>query len=221
MKRKTILLLGVAFSLILCAIVVSASSEDSLFYATGKTLKDYYNNIASMSDNEGESNIAAIYHNKTISWAVIEQNRNARMLFTEEGTEQWTDREVINAIVEGMIMVEEAERIGVAATQEEIDSMVEGTKLNYEIPEVKELLDDYCAGAEISIEYYFELLEQHAPAIISKQKLRNEIGRRYCEEHGLEFTNVNPPQEMMDAIDIYIDDLYETYKGDIIYYIDD
>lgn len=220
MNKRILIIFSVICLIILSAVVASAASEESLFFDAGKTLRDYYDSILSLANTDDTANLAAIYQDKKISWAVVEQNRSARMLYAEEGAQPLTDREVVDSIVEGMIMVEEAQRLGIAATQAEIDSMVEGTKLNYEIPEVKELLDDYCAGAGITIEEYYDLVKEYAPAIISKQKLRNELGRQYCQDNGLEYTNINPPAEMIDYVEEYIRQLFEANQDKIVYYFD-
>lgn len=220
MKKRILVIASIIGVIALCIIVASATSQDSLFYRTGETLRNYLNNTASQLDSNDVSNLAATYQDKNITWAVVEQNRSTQMLYAEEGTQPLTDRQVVDSIVEGIIMVEEAERLGLAATPDEINSMVEGTKLNYEIPEVKELLDDYCAGAGITIEQYYELVEEHAPAIIAKQKLRNELGKIYCKENGLEYTNINPPSEMLQYIENYIDQLFEVNRDKITYYFD-
>lgn len=56
------------------------------------------------------------------------------------------------------------------------------------------------------------------PRIILRQKLRDTLGQEYCEQHGLEFTKVNPPQEMLDYVDNHLNGLLDTYRADITYY---
>ena len=51
-----------------------------------------------------------------------------------------------------------------------------------------------------------------------RQRLRDTLGEQYCEEHGLTFTKVNPPQEMMDYVNACLDGLLDTYAGEITYY---
>ena len=49
-------------------------------------------------------------------------------------------------------------------------------------------------------------------------KLLDAVGKQYCDEHGLTFTKVNPPQEMLDARDAYVAQLFAQAEGDITYY---
>ena len=53
--------------------------------------------------------------------------------------------------------------------------------------------------------------------MILRQKLRNELGREYCAEHGLEFTKVNPPEDMQRYVENYLEGLLDTYRADITY----
>lgn len=218
MKKRVMVIASIICVIALCVIVASATSEDSLFYRIGETLRNYY--TASDVDRGDISNVAATYRDRIITWAVVEHNRSTKMLYAEEGAQPLTDRQVVDSIIEGMMMVEEAERLGLAATQDEINSLVEGTKLNYEIAEVKELLDEYCAGAGITIEQYYDLVEENAPAIIAKQKLRNELGKMFYRENELEYANLNPPSEMLQYIEDYIDQLFEVNQDKITYYFD-
>ena len=217
--KKVIAILLAACCVFLCITMVSAGSEDSLMHRLGISMKEFRDNMD--AEGKDQSEVVAMYGSHEITRAVIEQNRSALLLSEEGSGADLTDRELVDLVAERIILREEAERLGLSATQEEIDSFVQDQKSTYEIPEVKQYLDDYCSGAEMSIDDYFAYVEQIAPSYIAKQKLRKEIGRQYCEEHGLEYTNVNPPQEMLDAIEAYIGALFEAHRGDIVYYIDD
>ena len=47
------------------------------------------------------------------------------------------------------------------------------------------------------------------PHYILRQKLRDALGQEYCAQHGLEFTKVNPPQEMLDYLSRYLEGLLD------------
>lgn len=220
MKKQYIIIIAI-FLLLTPLVISAAANDDSVLMQAGKYLRDFWNSEAQPAANDASEQLAAVYHEQAITKSAVELHRRTRMLLLDETSDDDSDYQIIQMIVESMILVEEAERLGLGATQEEINAMVEEQKRNYEIPEVKEYLDEYCLGAEITTEEYFAYIEQIAPSYISKQKLRDEIGRQYCEEHGLEFTEINPPQEMLDAIDAYIEDLFNSHKDEIIYYIDD
>lgn len=221
MKKKYILIaLTLVFITVLAVSVVA--SDNGIMEQAGEYFRDFLNSgVQPVNDGNTDIGIVATYHDQSITAATLEFHKHTRALLLDAPAEGYSDSQIIQMLLEDMMLVEEAESRGLAATNEEIEALVQEQRTNYEIPEVKAYLDEYCLGAEISIEDYFSYVEQIAPSYLSKQKLRNEIGRQYCEEHGLEFTNINPPQEMLDAIEAYIDELFEANKGDIVYYIDE
>ena len=85
-------------------------------------------------------------------------------------------------------------------------------------PEGKEMMDQYCEEVNLTIDEYFKYLGEQAPRTIARQKLLDAVGKEYCEEHGLTFTKVNPPKEMIDARDAYVAELFAQAQGNIIYY---
>lgn len=131
-----------------------------------------------------------------------------------------SDEEVLRKILENIVLLHEAERLGLAATQAEIDEMVENARYAYTLPDGKEVLDQFCAGAGITIDEYFAYLEEQAPRSIARQKLLNAVGEEFCEQNGLTFTKVNPPKELVEAKEDYVDDLFEQAQDEIIYYTD-
>ena len=217
MKKRYIIIAIVLVAMFMS--ISAAATNTNPLLEIGAYFRDFQNSKNLLID-DGKENLAAEYHESKITKAELEFRKRIQGLLDGESSEKLSDHQVIDVIVKGIMQVEEAERLGISATQAEIDSMMQEQKRNYEIPEVKEYLDDHCKGAEITIEEYFSYLEQHAPIYISRQKLQNKIGEQFCAENGLEFTNINPPQEMLDAIDAYIEELFEAHKGEIVYYID-
>lgn len=59
-----------------------------------------------------------------------------------------------------------------------------------------------------------------ATRAIARQKLLDAFGQEYCEENGLTFTKVNPPAEMVEAREAYVDELMTKAAGEITYYTD-
>lgn len=212
--RKTVWI----FAIILCAAaligaVSYGASRGSLGFLSGQ--------FREKAQNSDLTQVAATYNNHEILLSVVRYQQEMNILRTEEDAKDWdTDREAIDRIVESIILLEEAERRGLTATEEEIESMVETARKAYEIPAGKEFLEEYCAGAGITIKEYYDLLRKEAPSVIARQKLRDDVGRAYCEEHGLKFTKVNPPADMLDAVDAYIRDLFSSQKQHIIYHIE-
>ncbi len=164
--------------------------------------------------------IVAEYNGHKITAETVAYQKNMNILRdTATAAKYSSDMDVIQQIVKSMILLEEAEKLGLAATEAEINEMVENAKLAYSLPEGKELLDAYCAGAGITIDEYFDLIRAQAPDVIARQKLKNEAGRQYCESHGLTYSNVNPPEGMLEAQEAYMENLFHQHEAEIQYYI--
>lgn len=218
MKKKAIVICAV-----LCVLGVGAgavyamanSKADNMFLA-GQL---FQSKREAQDPNRGEQ-VAATYHEHIITVETVEYQKEMNLLRSAEAAASYqTDRDVIDRIVESIILTEEAERLGLSATEEEIDEMVEDAREAYALPDGKELLDAYCEGAGITIEDYYDLLREQAPDVIARQKLKNEIGKQYCQEHQLEYNHGNPPEGMLEAEEAYINRLLEEHKDEIEYFI--
>lgn len=197
--------------------VAYAATGESIFSLAGK----YYRAAqGTVGLSEANSNtIIASYNGHNITVAMVEYNRNMNILRDEASASKHdSDLEIAEQLIANIILAEEAEKLGLSATKAEIDLMVENAIRSYSIPEGKAILDDYCAGAGISFEEYIELLREQAPNVIARQKLKNEIGKQYCEQKGIKYTHVNPPVDMIRAQEKYIAELIEQHKDDIVYY---
>ena len=136
-----------------------------------------------------------------------------------EGRTTAGDAQALNRRLRNLAMLEEAERRGLTVTQEEVNYELNGQRQLYADEEgVREMLDDYCENAGVTIEQHFSMQEELMPHYILRQKLRDALGQEYCAQHGLEFTRVNPPQEMLDYLSRYLEGLLDTYRADITYY---
>ena len=132
-----------------------------------------------------------------------------------------SDKDMVDEILVNTIMLDEAESRGLSVTQEEIDAMLQSQHDNYDaFEEIRTIIDDYCKEQDMTTEQYFAVLEEQILRSILRQKLRDALGEEYCAEHGLTFTKVNPPQEMTDYVDAYLDGLLDTYSAYITYNID-
>lgn len=172
-------------------------------------------------DDVDPDTVAAMFHGTVITKEQVELNRKVRQLYPESLDSDLSDKELVDTIVRGLIMVEEAERLGVEATQEEIDETLRLQREAYDTyPESKKVVDEYCAGMDMTVEEYFTLMETELYDTGSHQKLRDEYGREYCKKNGLEFTKVNPPQEMTDYIEKQVETLIAKHKDDVVYYLD-
>ena len=174
------------------------------------------------NDKANDPAIVASYNGHDITMEVVEHHRKMNVYRSEEEAKKYdTDIQIVNRIIESILLLEEAERLGLAATEAEIEELVANTTGVYAMPEGKEMIDAYCEGAGITVEEYFELQREQAPRVIARQKLKDAVGKQYCEENGLTFTKVNPPKEMIQAQDAYTQELFEKHKKDIVYYIEE
>ena len=129
-----------------------------------------------------------------------------------------SDQDAVDQLLINLIMLDEAERRGLSVSQEEVDSEFAAQKKNYEdFPEVQAYIDEYCKAAGITLDDYYAAIQDQLPRVILRQKLRNALGQEYCAEHGLEFTKVNPPEQMQTYVENYLDGLLDTYRRDITY----
>lgn len=162
--------------------------------------------------------VVAEYKGQPILASQLAQYRETYQLM---GAQSPSDGELLRQMVEDMVLEEEANRRGLAATQEEIDDMVQSVKDSYELAEGKEILDSYCNNAGITIEEYFDQVRKVAPSILARRKLEAVLGEEYCREHGLEYTTVNPPKELTEAVDQAMEELVQAQAGEIQYYLED
>ena len=116
-------------------------------------------------------------------------------------------------------MLDEAEQRGLSVTQEEVDAELAGQRKNYEeYEEVRSYIDDYCTKMGITTEQYFDTVAEQLPRVILRQRLRDTLGQEYCQQHGLEFTKVNPPEQMTEYVEQYLDGLLQAHRSEIKYY---
>ncbi len=96
-------------------------------------------------------------------------------------------------------MLDEAEQRGLSVTQEEVDAEMAGQRKNYEeYEEVRSYIQEWCTKMGITTEQYFDMVAEQLPRRMLRQRLRDTLGQEYCAQHGLEFTKVNPPEQMTD-----------------------
>ena len=219
MKKSIIVCISLCLFLACLGIgIISASTNENVFFLAGQFLNSGRNE-GSAGTNSNVT-ILAKYNGMSITSAVVEYKKKLNILRSNDAVQlRDTDVEIINKIIENMMLFEEAERLGLSATEAEIESMVQNTVQAYSIPEGKEMMDAYFKGAGITMEEYLQMVREQAPTVIACQKLKDMIGKQYCEKHGLQFTKVNPPAEMVAAQEEYINSLFEENKHKIEYFI--
>ena len=130
--------------------------------------------------NSGEG-IAAVYGTHEITLEAVEQYRENVALAGGEAPQ--SDRAVVDGLLRNLILLEEAEKRGIAATEAEIQAQIDATKQWYaENEEVKQRTDYYCASAGISFEEYLRILEAQLPRTIARAKFIDAVGRQEAEK---------------------------------------
>lgn len=169
------------------------------------------------ADPAGDA-VAAIYRGEPIMQSVVENQKETAELRNNTAAEAVSEREIIDRIIANMIVLEEAEKRGLTATEEEVETFLADTVYaSYEMPEGKEIIDSYCASAGLTYEEYVQSVREQAPTIIAKAKWEEAIAREYCDANGIEFDSMNPGQEVIDAINDRKAELLEAHRGDIVY----
>ena len=88
-----------------------------------------------------------------------------------EGRTTAGDAQALNRRLRNLAMLEEAERRGLTVAQEEVNYELNGQRQLYADEEgVREMLDDYCENAGITIEQHFSMQEELMPHYILRQK---------------------------------------------------
>lgn len=160
--------------------------------------------------------VVARYRDTEIRQSLVDYEKKNQSALS--GGKEVRERDAVDQLLLNRIMLDEAERLGLSVTQEEVDAEFAAQKKNYEeFPEVRAYIDEYCKSAGITLDGYYAAIQDQLPRVILRQKLRNELGREYCAEHGLEFTKVNPPEDMQRYVENYLEGLLDTYRADITY----
>ena len=100
-----------------------------------------------------------------------------------------------------------------------MDAELAGQRKNYEeYEEVRAYIDDYCTKMGITTEQYFDTVAEQLPRVMPRQRLRDTLGQECCQQHGLELTKVNPPEQMSEYVEQYLDGLLQAHRSEIKYY---
>lgn len=222
MKKSIIIICGV---LCVCALMVCVYATTTLtdenqntYFIAGQFYKQAHKNTE--ENNTNSETVLAKYNGTSITSGMVEYHRNMNILRSEAtASKNNTNENIINSIIQSLIILEEAEHLGLSATDEEVVALVENAIQAYSIPEGKKMMDDFCSGAGMTFEEYLEIYREQLPRSIARQKLLDAVGKQFCEENGLVFTKVNPPAEMVAAQEAYIEELFKKNSYKIEYFI--
>lgn len=211
-KRKIFIIAAVVLVLIAgLGIYAAASRNRTELYETGKAFAE--------ASGDSEDRVVAVYQDSQITQSLVDYEKHNMSLL--QGGEPVTDREATDQLLRNIIILDEAAQLGISVTQDEVDEVLSMQRKNYEdYEDAKAIVDDFCAGAGITTEEYFSIIEEQLSRMILRQKLRDALGQQYCDEHGLTFTKVNPPEEMTQYVEKTIDQFVASHKKDIVYYPD-
>lgn len=207
MNKRKIRLFVIALIVLALAIGGTAAGGVSQLSLFGKYFGD-----ARTSD---KNNVVATYGDHQVTQKEIDYHK----AINSEVSQNESDRDITNKIIAGYILLEEAEREGLAATDAEIDEMVAMTKEAYNTPEGKTMIDEYCNSAGITVDEYFDIIGEQAYDTITRQKLRNKFDEKYCEEYEIQYGNFSEETyaEITKAYNEYRDSLLESHKCEIAY----
>ena len=205
--------------LVICIVVLLLIVGGVVYAGIGGTYFDmgrYYSDAVTQTE---DSDVAAEYKEYKIYRASVDYVRKMNAAAGAKENSNLSDKDIVNGIIENIIIMEEAQRLGLAATDEEVEAMINSVKSSYDIPDGKEMIDSYCAGAGITVEQYFDIVSEQIPRTIARQKLKDDLGQKYCIEHGIEFTKINPSEKMLKAVDDDIREIFEKNSKYIVYYV--
>ena len=177
MKKRTILILASVIAVLLAGLAIAAANDVFPFFHLGKTMRE-------QADASVETRIVAQYGESVFTEKDVNLRLEMNRVTGGDMAEKDTPEEAVEQLAVGKMLLEEAEGRGLTATEEEIAQYLAEQKGAYEASaEVKSYLDEYCAGAGMTIEDYWALLEQYAPETVTRQKLKGEILESYRAEH--------------------------------------
>lgn len=217
MKRKIslgmLLILCVLATIYISRTAVNKGRDDG-YYEMGQRYRQAMEaGAASPSDA-----LAATYDGTPILMSTVAYHQAMSVYESgNDGTEPFSNREVIDRLALNLMLLDEAANRGLSATQTEIDEMVQNMRDAYATSSGKTMLDSYCEGAGISIEDYFDQIRDQAPTAIARQKLSEAVRREYCEANGLSFDKDGTSQAASDAERSFEDALFQQNQDKIVY----
>lgn len=207
MKKKFL----VALLLIACVICATC------FYAAANDWS-FFESLGSQSRVSSDSTVLAEYNGIKVTQAMVDRQQSYG---SNSGIGDTSSQAIVERILTGQMLLEEAESKGLAATEAEIEEHVATLKKGYaDYPEVKKQVDEYCDGAGLSIDEYWAQVREQAYGTISRSKLKADFEKEYCDKTG--YTGSTETQEYADMIEKAFDEhrseLLQTHQSEVKYY---
>jgi FKBP-type peptidyl-prolyl cis-trans isomerase (trigger factor) len=213
MKNKRLVLTAAA----ICICMAVAS-----IWVFGESLGSFFRigQARQSADAAADEEVLAYYKKTPITRAMVAYQQKVDAERDEALRYNESEAEIVDRLLAGLVMLDEAEAQGIAATDAEIEAFMTAQKDNYEkFPEASAMIDDYCKGAGMTLDEYWADLEEQAYGTISRQKLQDKVTQAYCAEAG--YTGDTHTAEYAElakkAMDSYRKKLLETYASDISY----
>lgn len=179
-----------------------------------------------ISKTHNDDTVVAEYNGFKVTQAMIDTQRSAAGLAGDDvqsdaNMKDDSDKAIIDRIITGQMLTDEAEARGVAATQEEMDENLATLKGAYEqYDDVKKMIDDYCKGAGISIDEYWKQVYDQSYGRISRTNLKIALCKEYCSELGYtgDYEDKMQTEEFENRYNKYKSSLLSSHSADIQYY---
>ena len=206
MKHRRILILVAILAALLAGLAIAAANGVFPFFQLGKTMRE-------TADTSDETRVIAQYGDSAFTEKDVNLRLEMNRVTGGDMAEKDTEREAVEQLAVGKMLLEEAKQRGLTATPEEIAQFLAEQKSAYEAsPEVKTYLDEYCVGAGMTIEEYWALLEAFAPETVTRQKLKGEILEAYRAEHP-----AAEEAEVTAAWNAYEQALLDQHRSEIVW----
>lgn len=217
MKKRFAIILG---SILVVAIIVSVCA---ISFGDGASLLE---SLGIISKTHNDDTVVAEYNGFKVTQAMIDTQRSAAGLAGDDvqsdaNMKDASDKAIIDRIITGQMLTDEAEARGVAATQEEMDENLATLKGAYEqYDDVKKMIDDYCKGAGISIDEYWKQVYDQSYGRISRTNLKIALCKEYCSELGYtgDYEDKMQTEEFENRYNEYKSSLLSSHSADIQYY---
>lgn len=177
-----------------------------------------------ISSKQSDDTVLAEYKDFKVTQGMVNFQKRAANLAgdnTNIEASDYTKDAIIDRLLIGRMLVEEAESRGVAATKAEMEDNLSSLKASYnDYPEVKKQVDEYCSGAGLSIDEYWTQVYDQSYDQISRTNLRILLGKDFCKETG--YDGSVDDALMTDEFDQYYNDhraqLLKEHQSDVKYY---
>lgn len=156
--------------------------------------------------------VAARYKEQEVTWKQVEQYRSVMSLLGDKGDQG--DRAIVDRILQGYILAEEAKRLGVTVSESEVAERLKELPL----PDGKTNLEDYLAQLGSGLQGALEPLQQQLRGQLTLERLKEALARDYCAEQGIDFKSDNIPAEVDRAVNAKLEALLDSHRAEIEYY---